>query len=79
MTMEDPKAEAARKAKESIRVLKESQLRKLTDGWTRMGMRPNPGCKHCHGRGTRGYNSTFGQYKVCKCVKRRPIKKVDDD
>jgi len=42
--------------------------------WVELEKRPNPGCKHCHGRGHRGFNSIAKEYVICKCVKKRQKK-----
>lgn len=42
--------------------------------WVGMDKRPNPGCKHCHGRGYTGLDIAKNKLIICKCVKKRPKK-----
>lgn len=50
------------------------QVAMATGRWVQLDKRPNPGCKHCHGRGHTGFNKTIQEYVPCKCVKARPRK-----
>lgn len=45
--------------------------------WLELGRRPNPGCRHCNGKGYTGVNDE-GKYVLCRCVKPRPTKQVVD-
>ncbi len=44
----------------------------VSDKWKELGMRPNPGCKKCHGRGYIGRNVLTNKIIMCQCVKKRP-------
>lgn len=40
--------------------------------WKKLGKRPNPGCKRCHGRGYIGVDVVTKTVIECRCVKKRP-------
>ena len=49
----------------------EEALEAMKDGWIKLDKRPNPGCRHCHGRGHLGKNLSTNTYIPCRCVKKR--------
>lgn len=53
-----------------------TEKERLSGKWVELERRPNPGCKRCHGRGHLGRDVTTDQYVLCRCVKKRPKKKV---
>lgn len=37
--------------------------------WEELQRKPKLNCRHCHGRGHIGYNTSLGKYVPCRCCK----------
>lgn len=38
--------------------------------WVELKRKPKKHCRHCHGRGHIGFNTSLGKYVPCRCCKK---------